>query len=221
MNLSFRSSDPLDMVIVDSTNGAVLYHTEMHNVVDQTTRVNKYISGTQEAKVLAEIHWERLTTQSANVLYRGQKLKMSDFLPRQGLIMYIYEAARCLTFIHIHNFFRTRTFVASDGKQYKWKGDSLMKFKLYDPSENLVVESHKQHQGVFHKAQDYNVDVLPPGIPILDDIIVTFIIMNNSEWRLQVELYTTLWSNLKALVNRYSGGVKYKRLQSLSLKTDH
>ncbi|KIJ26187.1 hypothetical protein M422DRAFT_272763 [Sphaerobolus stellatus SS14] len=121
--------------------------------------------------------------------YRGKKLKVSDFLPRQGLIM-------------------TRTFVASDGKQYKWKGDSLRKFKLYDPSENLVVESHKQHQGVFHKAQDYNVDVSPPGIPILDDIIVTFIIMNNSEWRLQVRSYTTLWSNLKALVNRYSGGAK-------------
>ncbi|KIJ26186.1 hypothetical protein M422DRAFT_71957 [Sphaerobolus stellatus SS14] len=164
MNLSFRSSDPLDTLIVDSTNGAVLYHTETHNVVDRTTRVNKYIPGTQEAKVLAEIHWETLTTNSANILYRGQKLKVSDFLPRQGLIL-------------------TRTFVASDGKQYKWKGDALMKFKLYDPSENLVVESHKQHLGVFHKAQDNNVDVLPPGIPILDDIIVTFIIMNHLEWR--------------------------------------
>ncbi|KIJ41919.1 hypothetical protein M422DRAFT_254930 [Sphaerobolus stellatus SS14] len=166
MNLSFRSHDPLNTLIINSANGYALYHTETHNVVDRTTQIKKFIPGAQEgAQGVAEVHWETLTFNSPKLLYRGQQLRVSEYLVKDGI------------------FSRSRTFIAGDGRQYKWKIDSLEKFRLYDSSSNLIVESHKNHIGLLHKAQDYNVDVMPAGMSILDDIIVSFIIMRHLEMK--------------------------------------
>ncbi|KIJ26089.1 hypothetical protein M422DRAFT_272865 [Sphaerobolus stellatus SS14] len=111
------------------------------------------------AQDLAELHWETVTFDSANLYYRGQQCRMADFLLKNGV------------------FSRSRTFEGSNGMEYKWKCDARGKFTLFDSSRNLLVESHKSHLGILRKARDYSLDVMPAGIPILDDIIVSFIIM--------------------------------------------
>lgn len=45
----------------------------------------------------------------------------------------------------------------------------------------MIAESHKTHFGVLHKAQDSSLDVSSAGLPILDDIIVSFIITRHQE----------------------------------------
>ncbi|KIJ25588.1 hypothetical protein M422DRAFT_38623, partial [Sphaerobolus stellatus SS14] len=109
---------------------------------------------------LADIHWEPLSFHSPKLHYRGQELRVSEYLVKDGLLR------------------KARTFIAGDGIQYKWKYDSLKKFTLHDSSRNLIVESHKNHQD---DAEDYDIDVRPAGMSILDDIIVSFVIMRHQE----------------------------------------
>ncbi|KIJ34164.1 hypothetical protein M422DRAFT_52148 [Sphaerobolus stellatus SS14] len=165
MNITLHSDDPLNTIISNSSNGAPMYHTETHKVVDKTTHLKKFTPGTQGSQDLAEIHWETMTFHSPKLLYRGQQLRVSEFLVKDGI------------------FKSYRTFFASDGNQYTWKCDSLQKFTLLDSSKNVIVESHKDHAGIFHKAQNYNIDVMSAGLSILDDIIVSFIIVRHLEMK--------------------------------------
>ena len=106
MNLSYRASAPFNTDIVDSAEGVVLYQTETDKAARPTTRVKKLIPGTEDVKVLAEIHWATLKSH-ADILYRGEKLQMSDLLQKQGhsskLYVY-YLGGTFLPLIHILNF---------------------------------------------------------------------------------------------------------------------
>ncbi|KIJ27413.1 hypothetical protein M422DRAFT_37770 [Sphaerobolus stellatus SS14] len=160
MNLSFNAFNLYQSAIVNTANGYPLYHTETHNIVDRTTKILKVIPGMDGAQELAEIHWETLSFHSAKVIYRGVEIRNREFLQKHGI------------------FSDSRTFTAGDGRQYKWKADLLEKFKLLDQADNVIVESHYGHLGLFGgQKSNYNLNVNPAGMHILDDIIVTFLIM--------------------------------------------
>jgi len=198
MNLSFLQNDPLNTVIVNSADGAVMYATETHKLVNSATTIKRMVPGVEGGQTIAEIHWGTLTFRSPRVKYRGEELRTSDFLLKESLFSRFALIISCKSDSEI--LCRSRTFIAGDRKEYKWKCDGPKKFEvslwlwpielpghsfselqLFDPAKNLLVESHKEHFGIFHKASQYNLDITASGMHMLDDIIVSFVVMKHEE----------------------------------------
>lgn len=74
MNLSFRSNDPLDTVIINSSNGALLYHTETHNIIDKTTQINHFRKSRGSKPCSNTLG--NVAFHSPKLHYRGQQIRI-------------------------------------------------------------------------------------------------------------------------------------------------
>ncbi|KIY67136.1 hypothetical protein CYLTODRAFT_454759 [Cylindrobasidium torrendii FP15055 ss-10] len=81
-------------------------------------------------------------------------------------------------------FSASRTFVASDGKSYKWKVEMGSPLYLISTGNHHTVASYDRGSlGFFGKARLPSLSVTPEGMPIGDDIIGTFVFMRLDEER--------------------------------------
>lgn len=133
MNLSFPSNDPFDGTIVNSANDAPVYQTKTHNLLRRVTLLTKFVPDLGEFQPVADLHWEEVSSVSPYVVYKGQKIVISDFLRRKGFFSrYVF----CVYFFSLvsievpNHAVRAKIFDATNNRQYEWKSNF---------SDNLVV----------------------------------------------------------------------------------
>ncbi|KAI0062123.1 hypothetical protein BV25DRAFT_1825987 [Artomyces pyxidatus] len=69
-----------------------------------------------------------------------------------------------------------RVFTASDGRAYRWiLGALTCWLKPDDGSDVEIARYHPRKLGIFGKARKAFLEVSPDGVPILDELIMTFI----------------------------------------------
>ncbi|KAF8531177.1 hypothetical protein JB92DRAFT_2854001 [Gautieria morchelliformis] len=160
MNVSFIEDEPLNTVIVDSSNGQPLYEvTTPWKLFGRTTTIRRLTPGTVsgQGEVIAQVRsaWG----SGANITIYGSTMDVKDWLRKGG----IFTSSRVLT--------------ANDGKTYKWRRSSG-KLNLKATGSNVeVAQSHQSKSGWFGTPRKMNIDIAPHGMHFRDIIVISFIIL--------------------------------------------
>jgi len=160
MNVTFLQNDYIDSLIVNTADGTPLYQANTpFGLVHRKTSIRRVVPHVGPGDLVAEIQWAAIALRSSKVTYRGVSIEMKDLLDRP------------------HFFSTSRVFTGHDGRQYKWK-HRANKFELFDVlTKTPLAESHRRKYGIIGPSRKLNVDISPQATHMLDDIIVTFIIV--------------------------------------------
>ncbi|KAI0352654.1 hypothetical protein OH77DRAFT_1460007 [Trametes cingulata] len=155
MHISFLTNNPINSVVVNKTTREVLYNivTPASFVTHKTT-----IRDGQGQEVA---YYKRQTLDPDEIKFRGRVLYVNEWLQRDGLFSY------------------SRRFTAPNRRTYKWKElDGASNFQLVDvQTSQIVASSYGYREGSFSAPRDMSIDVSDAVIPILDAIVLSFIIM--------------------------------------------
>ncbi|KAI0352656.1 hypothetical protein OH77DRAFT_780383 [Trametes cingulata] len=154
MHVIFLSNDPLSSVVQDQETNRVLYEIETpFSVKVQTTTV-------RDARGQEVAFFKRGWTRDEVHVY-GETRLVSDWLYKKKILS------------------SSRRFDAPNGRTYSWKqGWSTSKFTLTDcETEQVVAQSHGAKSGVFSSPSKMGIEVQDEVVPILDAILVSFIIL--------------------------------------------
>ncbi|KAF8510233.1 hypothetical protein BU17DRAFT_70142 [Hysterangium stoloniferum] len=172
MNVTFLKNCYVDSLIVNTADGTPLYQANSPGLIHRTTSIHRIIPDAGPGDLVAEIQWSATALGSSKVTYRGVTIEMKSLLERP------------------HFLSTSRVFTGRDGRQYKWKY-TANKFELFDVLTNaLLAESHRYKYGLTGPSRKLNVDISPQATHMLDDVIITFIIVAE-ERNLNEDGYTT------------------------------
>jgi len=124
-----------------------------------------HLMGLPDERV-AQIEWH--TVRHTKFNFGVQEVDSSRYLPKKGL------------------FGRQRTFVGMDGRPYKWSlGQRTCSLELNDGSKTPVARFHRRSFGIVGKAHNGYLEIMPQGMPIVDDVVVTFVYVEKRRERQQ------------------------------------
>ncbi|KAF8526830.1 hypothetical protein BU17DRAFT_82250 [Hysterangium stoloniferum] len=160
MNVTFLKNDYIDSLIVNTTDGAPLYQARTPSrFIHRTTSIHRIIPNVGPGDLVAKIQWAAIALRSSKVTYRGVTIELKSLLERP------------------HFYSKSRVFTGRDGRQYQWK-HRANKFELFDVLTNArLAGSHRRKRGITGPSRELNVDISPQATHMLDDIIITFIIV--------------------------------------------
>ena len=123
MNVSFLENNPINSVIVDSSDGRPLYEVQTPwKLSNRITTMRRLKSGVAPGagEIIAEIHWR--TLGSSTIMLYGSTMRIKDWLKKDGML------SSCVTYCElgfqlIHPLSRSRILTAS-GNSYKWSHGS-------------------------------------------------------------------------------------------------
>ncbi|EIW59696.1 uncharacterized protein TRAVEDRAFT_46999 [Trametes versicolor FP-101664 SS1] len=150
MNVSFTSNKLTNSAVVDSTTGQLLFELTTPFGLRRHTTLRDVQNNVIGAHQRGAIHDE--------VTYQGQTMRVSEWLHRNSV------------------FSSSRTFTAANGRSYKWeKGGMFNKgWQLSDCQTGQLVAS--AHNKKLFSTKKLNIEVVQDGLPILDAIVLSFLI---------------------------------------------
>ncbi|KAI0366882.1 hypothetical protein BV20DRAFT_1055219 [Pilatotrama ljubarskyi] len=159
MHLIFPKNSPTNSLVIDSATQDVLYNisTTSTGLVSQKTVI-------RDARWREIAHWNNPHMGLGEITLRGETKQVSDWLHKDG------------------RFTSTRKFLAPNGKMYAWREIlSNLNFKLVDCGTGEAVgRSHRSRLGIFFKPRKMGLEVADDLVPILDDVILSFIILERN-----------------------------------------
>lgn len=101
-----------------------------------------------------------------------------------GLGATVYVWGRNITPVRPGIFSQSAVFVAADGLPYKWKIDwDLLRLVRNDGSHTPVAFFDPGSLGILSRPKPATLSVTPEGLPILDDIVATWVYMEQRRRR--------------------------------------
>ncbi|KAK7437103.1 hypothetical protein VKT23_018729 [Stygiomarasmius scandens] len=160
MELSLSEQDPFNAVFF-APDGSAIYHTDTPLTFFSTrhTTINKLSRDGPQQMAVVEVHgW---SDSIVNVWGRS-------FVPCQS-----------------HTFTNSEAFVASDNRSYKWKNDWGGQLTLHpdDGSDQIIAMYDSGSLGILSNSRPPTLAILPPGQHIMDEIVATFIYMEEKRRR--------------------------------------
>jgi len=153
MNLSLSNNDPRSTVLF-LPNGRAIYRikTTYRLFRGRTTRIKRVDANRTK---VGKIKWN---TFSASKLWVGDRL------------------------IELHKggiFTHSKTFLAQDGRIYKWKISGGYPQLVLEGHSITVAIFHKVKHRIFSRSQKASLEITSQGMTILDDIITTFVLFEH------------------------------------------
>ncbi|KAJ7584702.1 hypothetical protein C8J56DRAFT_951631 [Mycena floridula] len=151
MNLNLLEEDPYNTVFVRPEDGFPVYHVEtpMRFFGSATTTIKKINGATDNVMATIGLH---AFSQEVNVWGRN------------------------ITPVRAHMFTTSEKFIASDGRSYKWKTDwGIFQLILNDRSHTPIAFYDSGSLGILSAARLPSLQTTPDGVPIIDEIVATFI----------------------------------------------
>ncbi|KAI0632037.1 hypothetical protein C8Q77DRAFT_1158716 [Trametes polyzona] len=165
MHLVFASNSPTNSPVVDSETGQLLFSVSTPHSLTPVTTVTDSQGGAVGEYKRGWIHDE--------VVYKGQSRHLSDWLVKNSV------------------FSRRRKFEAPNGKKYEWQWGRLMSndLKMVDcDTGKLVAQGLRKEFKLFSQSQKLSIEVTPDGAPIMDAIVLTFVICELLTRKMETDL---------------------------------
>ncbi|KAL1950068.1 hypothetical protein VTO73DRAFT_5190 [Trametes versicolor] len=150
MNVSFTSSGLTNSAVVDSATGKTLFEVSTPFSLHYNTTLRDAQNNVVGEFKQGMVHDE--------VTYQGRTMRVSEWLPKKSILS------------------RSRTFVAPDGRSYRWDTGGMWKagWRLFDCETGELVAS--VHSKKLFSKKKMNIDVIQEGLPILDAIVLSFLV---------------------------------------------
>ncbi|KAI0044127.1 hypothetical protein FA95DRAFT_301689 [Auriscalpium vulgare] len=141
---------------VDEPSREVLADGTSRNVTgDGASDTDILLMGLQEEQV-AQIEWHYWSQSIFRI--RGETKEVKEYMPGKGVLR------------------RQRIFTASNGQKYKWQfGCNTCWLQLDDGKDTVVARFHRSSRGFVGKAHNAYLEVVQEIMPIIDEVIMTFI----------------------------------------------
>ncbi|KAI0352646.1 hypothetical protein OH77DRAFT_1523216 [Trametes cingulata] len=159
MKLVFQRNSPTNTLVIDAATDDVVY-----NISTTSTRIVSQKTTIRDVRWREIAHWNNPRIGLGEITLRGETKAVSDWLHKDG------------------RFSSTRKFLAPNGKMYAWHEIlSSLNFKLIDcQTGQEVARSHRSSSGVFSTPRKMGLEVADELEPILDDIMLSFIILERN-----------------------------------------
>ncbi|KAI0044128.1 hypothetical protein FA95DRAFT_1608806 [Auriscalpium vulgare] len=141
---------------VDEPSREMLADGTSRNVTgDGASDTDILLMGLQEEQV-AQIEWHQWSQSIFRI--RGQTKEVKEYMPHRGVLR------------------RQRIFTASNGQKYKWQlGYTTCWLQPDDGKDTVLARFHRSSLGIIGKKHRAYLEVTQEVIPIIDEVIMTFI----------------------------------------------